>query len=823
MTDIHSQLAWEEQMMTHGVERYRAQHDKTVEGGRADETSAGSRLLRSYVLQTSDHIAAYLAGRHPAGRRRNKYAPLLDAIDTDKAAMLALKVVIRNLFEPDTVQKVSLTIGKLVEDEMRFTRFAIEHKEYYDEVVRSWEQKNTQNYRHKHRVLVKKSKDLEMDWIDWGDTVRFSVGSLILSLLMEVTDLVEVYRPKYKGRNEVATLVPTDACRDWVMRHNEVMEVTYPVRMPSLVPPADWISPDDGGYFSPALRNLTPLVKYGFRKGHKERRRRIRAAEMPMVLAGANALQRTPWRVNKAVLSVMREVWAKNLGTGMPKSRPYDIPPCPIDKDTKPKDLPEDSEIKTEFDLWRAEAREVHRLEHERIAKNLSCSRTVQMATKMSEYDAFYYVYQADFRGRFYAATTGLSPQGDDIGKALLEFGEEKPLGERGLYWFKVHGANKYGEDKCSYDARVAWIEDRHEQWLAVADDPISNRAVWGDADKPYQFLAWCFEYAQAARDGTEFRSRLPIARDGSCNGLQHFSAMLRDTVGGAAVNLTPGDKPADIYQDVADVCTRKLVGLRSLNDPMHNGAVNWMELFTQDGGTGMPRSLAKPPVMTLPYGSTRQTCTETTFRWIMKEAPDFFEKKRTFSHAIYITPIIWDSISEVVVAARAAMGWVQKAASVLAKDNQPFVYTTPLGFPVYQANYKYESRQIETQIGGRLRLSLASDTDTMDVAGQRQGSSPNFVHSIDATHMVMCINAGVDEGITSFAMIHDDFGVHACDIDKWDRIIREQFVKLYTEQDVLADLKTQLEQSADVELPELPEKGDLEITDVLESPYFFG
>jgi DNA-directed RNA polymerase len=37
-----------------------------------------------------------------------------------------------------------------------------------------------------------------------------------------------------------------------------------------------------------------------------------------------------------------------------------------------------------------------------------------------------------------------------------------------------------------------------------------------------------------------EFVSHLPVAFDGSCNGLQNYSMMLRDEVGGAATNLVP-------------------------------------------------------------------------------------------------------------------------------------------------------------------------------------------------------------------------------------------------------------------------------------------
>ena len=55
------------------------------------------------------------------------------------------------------------------------------------------------------------------------------------------------------------------------------------------------------------------------------------------------------------------------------------------------------------------------------------------------------------------------------------------------------------------------------------------------------------------AEHGDEFVSRIPVAMDGSCSGIQHFSAMLRDERGGAAVNLVPQELPADVYRAVAE------------------------------------------------------------------------------------------------------------------------------------------------------------------------------------------------------------------------------------------------------------------------------
>jgi len=435
-------------------------------------------------------------------------------------------------------------------------------------------------------------------------------------------------------------------------------------------------------------------------------------------------------------------------------------------------------------------------------------------------------VYQLDFRSRTYTTTSGVSPQGSDVSKSLLHFGEEQPLGERGWYWFRVHGANKYGNDKGSYDERVSWVDDNRDHFVMAGVDPLGNTGVWRDADKPFQFLAWCMEYSSAVRseNPAEFKSRLPVALDGSCNGLQHFSAMLCDPVGGKSVNLVPSDRPSDIYQDVADVATGKLEAI--LTDPAHEHyalAANWMALFKKITGGKMNRKLAKKPVMTLPYGSTLQTCTQSVHGWYIEQRLDFFPDNTAFKHSIFLSSILWKSIGEVVIAARAAMDWLKKCSRLMAKEDQPIKYVTPVGFPMVQFSPNMETKRIEAQIGGRVQIQIRKELPGVDSYKVSNGVSPNLVHSIDAAHMHMCVEQGHKEGITHFAMIHDDFGVHACYIDRWHEIIREQFIKLHTETNVLEDFKTQQEFNSGVELLPVPDRSNLDISQVAKSLYFFG
>lgn len=76
----------------------------------------------------------------------------------------------------------------------------------------------------------------------------------------------------------------------------------------------------------------------------------------------------------------------------------------------------------------------------------------------------------------------------------------------------------------------------------------------WQEASEPLQCLMACKELADAlkcSQGSANFLSRLPVAVDGSYNGLQHYSAIGRDELGAALVNLVPSERPADAYTGI--------------------------------------------------------------------------------------------------------------------------------------------------------------------------------------------------------------------------------------------------------------------------------
>ena len=99
-------------------------------------------------------------------------------------------------------------------------------------------------------------------------------------------------------------------------------------------------------------------------------------------------------------------------------------------------------------------------------------------------------------------------------------------------------------------------------------------------------------------------------------------------------------------------------------------------------------------------------------------------------------------------------------------------------------------------------------------------GIAPNFVHSLDSTHLMMVVNAATGLDIVP---IHDSLATHAADVDALHKHIREQFVRLYTEHDMLLDItKAAMDAGADLTDVDMPQPGTLDINQVLESPFFF-
>ena len=108
-----------------------------------------------------------------------------------------------------------------------------------------------------------------------------------------------------------------------------------------------------------------------------------------------------------------------------------------------------------------------------------------------------------------------------------------------------------------------------------------------------------------------------------------------------------------------------------------------------------------------------------------------------------------------------------------------------------------------------------------MLVQKQRSAFPPNYVHSLDSTHMFKTAKACHDSGI-SFAAVHDSFWTHACSVDLMNNYLRQAFVELHS-RPLLEELTNQIGVNhPDLKLDPYPARGPLDIDQVKSSRYFF-
>jgi DNA-directed RNA polymerase len=294
---------------------------------------------------------------------------------------------------------------------------------------------------------------------------------------------------------------------------------------------------------------------------------------------------------------------------------------------------------------------------------------------------------------------------------------------------------------------------------------------------------------------------------------------MLRCKIGGKATNLMNKNDPQDIYQDVAD-CV-----LRNVRRDMEDGdemAEKWLN-------SGLiNRKMTKRPVMVVPYGGTRFSCrsyVEEYVRDAIYDGADWPWDKNLplYIPVNWITGKVWNAITEVVVSAREAMNWIRKVSSIMSKEDYPLIWWVPSGMIVHQQYKDVSKKKIFTHIDGILIKPTVQVEDDSGIDNRRavNGSAPNFVHSLDACALTFTVNMCVEEGVKSFQMIHDSYGTHAHNTPKLAGLLRKAFVKLYQEFDPLEEFRQAALEVVD-QVPNPPKRGELDITEVLDSKYFF-
>lgn len=571
-------------------------------------------------------------------------------------------------------------------------------------------------------------------------------------------------------------------------------------QMPMICPPRPWSSFYEGGFLE--TRSAFLRIKYSEYAQREYAEAAAARGDLDTFFAGVDVLGRTAWRINRDVFTVMLDAW--NSGEAIANLAPANpaFPEVP-----KP---PEEADAFTKHSYYRA----VRDLENEKggIHSN-RCFQNFQMEVAKAYLDeTFYLPHNVDFRGRAYPMPPYLNQMGADNCRGLMEFARGRPLGAEGLRWLKIHLANVYGFDKASLTDREHFPMDHLDDVLDSAHHPLDGRRWWLTAEDPWQCLAACFELTHALElpDPTRFVSHIPIHQDGSCNGLQHYAALGGDIDGAKQVNLEPGEKPADVYSGVAELVKAEIKEDAAQGDGLAQELVG-----------KITRKIVKQTVMTNVYGVTFLGAIRQVRRQLDDLVPEIKAKDLSGKAATYIARKIFKSLGAMFAGAHGIQYWLGDCANRISvsvspaqqekiakigvpprsprsaklsrqqqlKENRHFdlasfrssvIWTTPLKLPVVQPYRVAKGHYIKTHIQ-RIMLQEPSIADSINRRKQLQAFPPNFIHSLDATHMILSALKADELGLT-FSAVHDSFWTHAADVPTLNRLLRDAFIRMHSE-----------------------------------------
>ncbi|KAF9616564.1 hypothetical protein IFM89_030331 [Coptis chinensis] len=774
------------------------------------------------------------------GKNRAAYAPQFDLLPADMMALITMHKLMGLLMTGGEhgcarVVQASLQVGEAIEQEVRIYRFLEKTKKKKDKDKKVEEgdtdadavAKEQEKLRKRVTTLMKKQKLHQVrqivrrqdDLKPWGQAAQAKVGSRLIELLLQtayiqppvdqIADTPPDIRPAFshslktvskdgqKSSRRFGVIECDPLVRQGLEKTARHMVIPY---MPMLVPPINWTGYEKGGYLF--------LPSYVMRThGAKQQRQALKwtpKKQLEPVFEALNTLGNTKWRINKRVLGVIDRIWASG-------GRLADL----VDRDDVPLPVEPDTEDEAELKRWRWKVKDAKKENSERHSQRCDIELKLSVARKMKDESGFYYPHSVDFRGRAYPMHPYLNHLGSDLCRGALEFAEGRPLGKSGLRWLKIHIANLYagGVDKLSYDGRVSFTENHLDDIFDSADRPLEGKRWWLEAEDPFQCLAACINLSEALRSSSPETtiSYMPVHQDGSCNGLQHYAALGRDKLGATAVNLVAGDKPADVYSGIA-ARVLEIMQQDAKRDPTNDADALRARLLVNQ----VNRKLVKQTVMTSVYGVTYIGAREQIKKRLKERG--VIDDAELFGSACYAAKVTLTALGEMFQAARGIMSWLGECAKVIASENHPVRWTTPLGLPVVQPYRKLGRHLIKTSLQV---LTLQRETDKVMVKRQRTAFPPNFVHSLDGSHMMMTAIACKKAGL-NFAGVHDSYWTHACDVDEMNRILREKFVELY-ERPILENLLESFQQSfPTLSFPPLPERGDFDLNEVMKSPYFF-
>ncbi|KAL8807279.1 MAG: hypothetical protein Q9182_000784 [Xanthomendoza sp. 2 TL-2023] len=852
--DLDRQLRMEQDTYESAIERWRSDHEELKRlgiNGKLKQPSFGA-LMWTWHQATEPAIkeeiklaneAEARGFKNPLDEGRCHYGPFLQYLEPKKLSALTILIC---MAAPGVTSggpgmpmaHMVMKIGQAVQDEsmaaflksVQFRDSALRRlvrSPDVREVTRQLKSRRENPRRRDVWAKLASSPELRSQALDdfqWSRAVKARIGAVLLSKLIDQAKVsifckhpengttIEESQPAfhhqmmYRGGRRLGMLSLNNSMYG-PLSSDPAAACLSQKYLPMVVEPKPWAGFREGGF----LTSTEPIVRTP--RGDPQGKRYCMIAtengDMAQVCEGLDILARTPWQINRPVLEVVIDAWNTGEGIGglAPDNPNIELPPEPQTED------------RNERGQYFQEVRRIGNLKAS--FKSQRCFQNFQLETARAYInETFYFPHNVDFRGRAYPMSPFFNYMGADLCRGLLKFGIGKPLGPNGLRWLKIQLANMFGYDKASFEERVAFVDEHRADIFDSAKEPLKGERWWLQAEDPWQCLAACKELRNALEspDAHAYVSKLAIYQDGTCNGLQHYAALGGDSIGARQVNLEPGDRPSDIYSGVAELVQHDIA----------EDAKQGVALAKLLEGK-VTRKVVKQTVMTNVYGVTFVGAKLQVTRQLKDLYPDFPDH---VGAGAYIARRIFNALANMFNGAHDIQYWLGDCAGRIAMAMTPeqmdrieaarvgtvtetdefqriplkptklrgqpdehfafkqsVIWTSPLKMPVVQPYRRAMIEAVPTSLQ-RITLQKPSLAEPVHKRKQLQAFPPNFIHSLDATHMMLSAVQCEKQGLV-FSAVHDSFWTHASDVDTMNRLLRLTFIKMHSE-DIMGRLRAE-------------------------------
>ena len=689
------------------------------------------------------------------------------------SAAIALKLTFDKVFSfkegSDQLINVCDAIGHAVEDECQMRFYERQAPGLLNVLKKKYWHSSSGTHQRLSNIR-RPMNAVDVKWDVWGRANRVKLGGWLLDCIIAESHWF-TKEMRQEGRKRVNYVVPTPefiSIKDKVMKDAELFA---PLAWPMLIEPNDWTNDRSGGYLLNEVMRGHDMV----RRGHQL----CIQGETPIEFL--NKIQKVAFTLNPFIVGVAEELdrLERAVGKFLPIVN-HELPPKPVD-------IAENKESRKKY---RQAAAQTMNLNAQEFKKSCRTRMTMEAVKRFKDVPKFYIPWSFDYRGRAYPIPAFLTPQDTDFGKSLLVFAEGSYTTEESDDWLAFQVATTYGLDKAPMTERIEWAENNHELFTLIAQHPIDNLHLWENVEEPWQFLAAVEEYYATVINPTRHFTRLMVATDATCSGLQILAGLARDKSTAKLVNVLPGDQPQDAYKVVAEAAKPRC---------------------PESIQPYLDRKVVKRVVMTVPYNA-KPFSNRGYIRDALKEKGVEISKEDLTA----TVKAVRSAMNSVVPGPMAVMSWIEsEVANAIKSGKKVLEWITPSGFVVHQKLNKKEVERLQLHLLGTVcQVTVAvGESDEVDLNHHKNATAPNLIHSLDAS----LLHLSVPRFNAPIALIHDSVLCRATDMSTLSTIVRETYMHLFAEHDYLIDFASQI--GAETEPPII---GDLEPESVIESTYFF-